>query len=39
MTTNSKHTHFSKSSKWFSKRPELGAGTVFGLFSEDLTTI
>jgi hypothetical protein len=39
MRTNSKHKHFSKSSKWFSKRPELGTGKVLRLFSEDLTTL
>ena len=37
MRTNDKHKHFSKSSKWFSKAYELGAGKVLRLFSEDLT--
>ena len=39
MRTNNTHKHFSKSSKWFSNKSELGTGRVLRLFSEDLTNI
>ena len=39
MRTINKHKHFSKSSKWFSNKSELGTDGVFCLFFEDLTTL
>jgi hypothetical protein len=39
MITINKHKHFSKSSKWFSNKSELGTGKVLCLFFEDLTTL
>lgn len=39
MRTINKHKHFSKSSKWFSNKSELGTDRVLCLFYEDLTNI
>ncbi len=39
MRTINTHKHFSKSSKWFSNKSELGTSKVLCLFSEDLTTL